>query len=622
MSIPNIPSFLVSAALGAATTVFSADQPAQVTENNLFVAVPGFVAPQPGEHPRLFFRRNDLPSLRARAQTPEGKQIITLLKRSLGGGEAMPTQYSAAVKANDDSGPIGFGAYSLWHGSGFGLLWQITGEKRYADLGRQCVEKALAGQYDSDSRYAFINPRALLRAGPAFGAMAMAYDLCYDGWDEEFRRMVATQIMTVKFPSTPDGSLLFQQLALKPMLKPQSNHWGLQVGGAGLAALALRGDPGVDHVLIENYLASIEHNLIKQLQSGYGEDGYFYEHEGPGQINSTLSLIPFLQALRVADGKDYVSAVKPNARWITLRWTMELLPSADGSVSFPCNAGASRAGYGGQFFERGGGHFAGQFGQGFGVIPPRFAPAMLWVYQHLVEPGEQSLYAIKQEGPGTDAVTWAVENKPTKGRLLPNEKSYDCLSYPQRAVLSFVNWPVAIKPENPETVMPKFIEDPVMGHYVMRNRWQDANDIIVTALLGARDDKGLKRLVVWGLGQRLDFGSFKRATPTFTRGSADGSGIVCAKDFAFAVDFSKASGADALLVLVGTAATGSVTGDRAKSTTVSAGGNSITIVTLQTGDPPQVAVAGDDVVVGKQIISYREGKISLSLMGDPPSLPK
>ncbi len=46
------------------------------------------------------------------------------------------------------------------------------------------------------------------------------------------------------------------------------------------------------------------------------------------------------------------------------------------------------------------------------------------------------------------------------------------------------------------------------------------------------------------------------------------------------------------------------------------------IVTLQTGDPPQVAVVGNAVVVGKQIISYREGKISLSLMGNPPSLPK
>lgn len=32
--------------------------------------VPGWKAPQPGEHPRLLFRRGDLPKLRQRARTP------------------------------------------------------------------------------------------------------------------------------------------------------------------------------------------------------------------------------------------------------------------------------------------------------------------------------------------------------------------------------------------------------------------------------------------------------------------------------------------------------------------------------------------------------------------------
>ena len=50
--------------------------------------VAGFVAPQPGEHPRLFFRKSELPALRQRAQTPEGKLILARLKKLLGGGEA------------------------------------------------------------------------------------------------------------------------------------------------------------------------------------------------------------------------------------------------------------------------------------------------------------------------------------------------------------------------------------------------------------------------------------------------------------------------------------------------------------------------------------------------------
>src|SRR5436190_1829354 len=53
--------------------------------------VAGWKAPAAGEHPRLFFRKADLPALKKRAETPEGKAILARLKVLLGGGEAMPT---------------------------------------------------------------------------------------------------------------------------------------------------------------------------------------------------------------------------------------------------------------------------------------------------------------------------------------------------------------------------------------------------------------------------------------------------------------------------------------------------------------------------------------------------
>ena len=34
------------------------------------VKAPGFVPPKPGEHPRLLFRKADVPALKARAATP------------------------------------------------------------------------------------------------------------------------------------------------------------------------------------------------------------------------------------------------------------------------------------------------------------------------------------------------------------------------------------------------------------------------------------------------------------------------------------------------------------------------------------------------------------------------
>lgn len=54
--------------------------------------VPGFVEPQAGEHPRLLLGSSEIPALRARAQTAEGKAIVARLKRLLGDGESVPTE--------------------------------------------------------------------------------------------------------------------------------------------------------------------------------------------------------------------------------------------------------------------------------------------------------------------------------------------------------------------------------------------------------------------------------------------------------------------------------------------------------------------------------------------------
>ena len=41
---------------------------------------------QPGEHPRLLFRKSNVELLRKKAQTPEGKAIIARLRTQLNGG--------------------------------------------------------------------------------------------------------------------------------------------------------------------------------------------------------------------------------------------------------------------------------------------------------------------------------------------------------------------------------------------------------------------------------------------------------------------------------------------------------------------------------------------------------
>ena len=44
-----------------------------------YVPVKGFEPPKTGEHPRLLFRRRDLPALRKKAETAEGNRVVGLL---------------------------------------------------------------------------------------------------------------------------------------------------------------------------------------------------------------------------------------------------------------------------------------------------------------------------------------------------------------------------------------------------------------------------------------------------------------------------------------------------------------------------------------------------------------
>ncbi|MBM4019069.1 MAG: hypothetical protein FJ288_12200 [Planctomycetes bacterium] len=162
--------------------------------------VPGFKAPLPGEHPRLLFRKTDIASLKARAKTPEGQAIIKRLRVCLNGsdGESMPEKFGVKGPVDKDgAGPLEGappGIFIFSHVAGYGMLYVLTGDKKYADPGRECMEKSLEGYRDRDQRYSFKAPYGALRAGPSLGWTALGYDLCYDGWDDAYRRKVADAI--------------------------------------------------------------------------------------------------------------------------------------------------------------------------------------------------------------------------------------------------------------------------------------------------------------------------------------------------------------------------------------------------------------------------------------------
>jgi hypothetical protein len=549
--------------------------------------VEGWVAPKAGEHPRLLFRKADLPALRKRARTPEGQAILKRLRATLGGGEAMPANKNPMTSAYGKRGgpkpgktDLPLGTYSLSHVAGFGFLYQITGEQKYADLGKQCFEWAFEGVRDRDreARYAWDKPGGALRAGPSIGWYAVGYDLCYDGWDDAFRQKVAQAIQSYDGNDPKDKNTNIENLARGARHMPGSNHWGMQVGGAALALLAIRNDPGVDADKVEKMLAKNAPCMIRNMTEGFGDHGWFAEGDGTGSMSSHIVFLPALQAWRVAGGKDYITP-RPNAPWLTLKWIFLTVPRK-GKMDFP-----GRGAYPHNIWDRDGISGAGYFAEGFGAVHDAQKAALLWLYEtHLAE-------ADAAAGTPFDTVS----------------------PYPHHAILAFVNWPFGLKAANPAGSVPRAARDAKFGFYMFRNRWQDENDIVISIQTKgtrgwhkANTDGGIQ---VWGMGKKQKWGRVRGDVSDF-KTAADGSAILAAKDgTGLAVDFSKASGADGMLVMTGPGAPGDAK--------IEAGGTAFSFLFLTSGAKPTPRAEGDKVVVGGQTVSFADGRIVLGKMEGP-----
>jgi len=560
---------------------------------------------QPGEHPRLIFRKHEVPAIRARAATPEGRVIVARLRRLLGGGEQMPTHYNENPTVNTGAkgpGQLPLDSYTLWHGAGFGLLYQLTGEQKYADLGRQCTDKALEGVPDRDERYSFTDPGGQLRAGPSVRAVALAYDLCYDGWPPDYRQRVAKAIQDYgqDARADSDGTITLAKLVKTPRHHPQSNHYGMQVGGGLVALLAIRGDPGTDPAKIQPLIEAGKANLKKSLLEGHGSRGYYPEGHHTGRMTAN-GILPAMHALMKVEGEDWVSHAMP-ARWLTSKWVYEVVRQ-NGRLDTVMR---DRYAYNG--FARKGMH-GRDFAQGFGIMPAAHRPAALWFYNHVVAPG------------GVD------------------KRDYDVTDYPHAAAYALATWPFDLDEQHPAEVFPKVWLDPKCAYFLFRNGWsgQADTDIVVTAHMGGGryGAYGAGRggpTMVMGLGHRAALpGGFRQSSCSYLRTADDGSALLSSIRIYthLAVDFSGASGAEALIVHLGRGAgvtdwggEGAKTHDRTgatlKTTKVRAGGLEYWVTTLSSGEPPTPTAEADTVVVGDQVVGYNGQHLTLKVMGEGP----
>jgi len=557
-------------ALAIALPVFADDPWPAVLEDHVPV--------KPGEHPRLLFRESDLPALREKARTDEGQAMLKRLRELLNGsdGKTMPGKMGAGPGDSDGFAHAGAGStFTISHVAGYGLLYQLTGDKLYADLGRKSMDAALAGHRGADKRYSFRNPSGALRAGPSLGWYAVGYDLCYDGWDEDYRQKIGQIIANYN----EGKNMSLAELVRGSRHHPRSNHWGMQVGGGAMATLATMGDPGVERDDYDKLLAESIKAMKRNLTEGFGDGGYFAEGDGTGSMSSHIIFLAALQAWKNAAGKDFITP-RPNAQWTSLRWMLGTVVRGDKLIFH------SRDGYPHNVWDRDGFSGAGYFGYGFGASA-NIAQEAAWLWFH---------------------------NEFFKQRDLKRGTPYGTASYlPHIAVVSFVNWPLDVSPLNPARCIPRASVDHQYNYCMFRNRWQDGDDIVVT-FLATRPRKHTKRheigpIWITAFGKTDKWGAMDGPVTDFAV-MDDGCAFATTKDgTSLAVDFSGASGAEGVLILTGPGAP--------DDGAVNVGDRKFAVKILSSGKAPDVKVDGGKLIIGKQAVHYADGRLHLEVRGEP-----
>lgn len=302
---------------------------------------------QTQEHPRLIFRKSQLPALREKAKTPEGEAILKQLEKSL----QKPVYYQGYVPN---------GGY---HATGQCFLAILNEDAAAAEKAWTLVDNSLKQPENT-----------LLKQSPIVAGVALAYDLCYDFWIPE-RRQQVTNWLKSQAENLIRGD--------SPRTGWNSNAWSnwnaRARGAAGLAALAIIDEPSLTatkpHLSPEKRAIIAQRNLKRYLTTAIGDRGFGTEGDHYTTEVFILTVIPFLIAYRNVMGQDLKENSK--AEWFLPHYLARAIPK-DGDLPIS-TYGRHRRYAGGSLFAI-----------GLELVPESLLPGILWLFDQNLGQGNQS----------------------------------------------------------------------------------------------------------------------------------------------------------------------------------------------------------------------------------------
>ena len=367
---------------------------------------------RPGEHPRLIFRKDDLPDLRKRMETPEGQAIATMLLRR------SPLRQPAQVTDRHTS----------WMAANWGAIWQLTADKDAPRKAREILMSEVIAKPMPGDRKDIHHAARLL-------GVALTYDLCFDAWDDPFRRLVA-DYLHVAAADLADG--MYEGFAMNAEAynpAPWGHRNAIRMACAGLAAIAILGDAGADARPLgdaDRLARAAEYHVATYLRTGVTGAGRGIEAALYKDLALAGGVLQFLHASRVARGRD----LSPANAMLLAGNVLTAHATGEGAPDFGLASISIQA--------------SGLWPMGLGSAPRAMLPALRWCFDRDVG--------------------------------LAGKRHFG-LAYPYQAAYALAGYPFDVPARPPGEALPLSVDDAEQGHFILRDRWQDANDILVETYL-------------------------------------------------------------------------------------------------------------------------------------------